>query len=83
MKKVYIFLIGLFLFNSEIFDITINELLLDKRTYRRSNAEKDIGFKMDFIGGNRKSFRGDNKYKIPSYPIYKNTTRDSFIKMVN
>lgn len=47
------------------------------------NAVKNVGFQMAFVGGNRKSSRSDNKYKIPRYPIYKNTTMDSFIKMVN
>lgn len=47
------------------------------------NAVRDVGFKMAFVGGNRKSSRSDNKYKIPRYPIHKNTTMDSFIKMVN
>lgn len=47
------------------------------------NAVRDAGFKMAFVGGNRKSSRSDNKYKIPRYPIHKNTTMDSFIRMVS
>lgn len=47
------------------------------------NAVRTVGFQMAFVGGNRKSSRGDNKYKIPRYPIHKTTTMDSFIKMVN
>lgn len=44
---------------------------------------KEAGFKLSFVGGNRKSSRSDNKYKIPRYPIYKNTSMDQFIRMVN
>ncbi len=47
------------------------------------NAVREVGFQMAFVGGNRKSSRSDNKYKIPRYPIHKTTTMDSFIKMVN
>ena len=46
-------------------------------------AVKDAGFKAAFIGGNRKASRSDNKYKIPRYIIYKNTTLEQFKKMVN
>ena len=45
-------------------------------------AVKDVGFKVAFIGGNRKASRNDNKYKIPRYPIYDSTTLDKFISMV-
>lgn len=44
---------------------------------------KEAGFKLSFVGGNRKSSRADNQYKIPRYPIYKNTSMDQFIRMVN
>lgn len=47
------------------------------------HAVRDVGFQMAFVGGNRKSSRSDNKYKIPRYPIHKTTTMESFIKMVN
>lgn len=43
---------------------------------------KDVGFKLAFIGGNRKATRNDDKFKIPRYPIYKNTTMQQFISMV-
>ena len=46
-------------------------------------AVKDSGFKVAFIGGNRKASRNDDKYKIPRYPIHDSTSMDSFIKMVN
>lgn len=45
-------------------------------------AVRDVGFKVAFIGGNRKASRNDNKYKIPRYPIYDSTTLDKFISMV-
>lgn len=47
------------------------------------NVVKEAGFKLSFVGGNRKSTRGDNKYKIPRYPIYKHTSMEQFIHMVN
>lgn len=47
------------------------------------NAVKEVGFKISFIGGNRKASRNDDKYKIPRYPIYKTTSMDGFISMVN
>ncbi|MCI8347653.1 MAG: polysaccharide deacetylase family protein [Bacilli bacterium] len=47
------------------------------------NVVKEAGFKLSFVGGNRKSSRSDNKYKIPRYPIYKHTSMEQFIHMVN
>lgn len=44
---------------------------------------KEAGFKMSFIGGNRKAKRSDDKYKIPRYPVYKNTSLNQFIYMVS
>lgn len=44
---------------------------------------KEAGFKIAFVGGNRKASRSDDKYKIPRYPIYKTTTLQQFIKMVS
>ena len=46
-------------------------------------AVKDVGFKVAFIGGNRKASRNDDKYKIPRYPIYDSTTMEQFKNMVN
>ncbi len=45
-------------------------------------AVKDAGFKVAFVGGNRKASRSDNKYKIPRYIIYNGTTLEQFKKMV-
>jgi len=45
-------------------------------------ALKETGFKLGFIGGNRKARRSDNKYAVPRYIIYKNTSLNSFINMV-
>lgn len=39
-------------------------------------------FSLAFIGGNKKMIRGGDKYKIPRYVIYKNTSLESFQKMV-
>ena len=54
--------------------------------YQKNNtmieALKDTGFKLAFSGGNRKAKQTDNKYNIPRYVVYKNTSLDSFIKMV-
>lgn len=46
-------------------------------------AVKEVGFKLAFIGGNRKASRSDDKYKIPRYPIYDSTTLSQFINIVN
>ncbi len=40
-------------------------------------------FSLAFIGGNQKASRNSNKYKIPRYIIYKNTSLESFKNMVN
>ena len=45
-------------------------------------AVKEAGFKLAFIGGNRKAGRSDNKYLIPRYPIYKNTSLERFKNIV-
>ena len=46
-------------------------------------AVKEAGFKLGFVGGNKKATRKNNKYYIPRYVIYKNTSLSSFIKMVS
>jgi len=45
-------------------------------------AVKDSGFKLGFVGGNKKATRSNNKYYIPRYVIYKNTSLESFKRMV-
>jgi len=42
---------------------------------------KEVGFKLAFIGGNRKATRSNDKYKIPRYPIYGSTSMSQFINM--
>lgn len=44
---------------------------------------KETGFKLAFAGGNRKTTRNDDKYKIPRYVIYKNTSINDFINILN
>ena len=44
---------------------------------------KEAGFKMAFVGGNRKATRDDDKYKIPRYPVYKYTSLSEFIDMIS
>lgn len=53
-------------------------------TYDQKSIEvvKEAGFAMSFVGGNRKASRSDDKYKVPRYPIYKNTTMQQFAAMV-
>lgn len=46
-------------------------------------AVKDSGFKLAFVGGNRKATRNSNKFLIPRYPIYINTSIGQFINMVS
>ena len=45
-------------------------------------AVKDAGFKVAFVGGNRKASRSDNKYRIPRFPIQDGTSLSKFIEMV-
>jgi len=45
-------------------------------------ALKETGFSLAFVGGNRKARQYDNKYSVPRYVIYKNTSLNSFINMV-
>lgn len=45
-------------------------------------ALKETGFQLAFIGGNRKAKQTDNKYAVPRYVVYKNTSLESFINMV-
>jgi peptidoglycan/xylan/chitin deacetylase (PgdA/CDA1 family) len=46
-------------------------------------AIKDTGFKLAFIGGNKKASRNNNKYLIPRYVIHSDITLDTFIKILN
>lgn len=50
---------------------------------RSLQAVKDTGFKIAFVGGNRKATRSNNKYLIPRYPIHSNITLERFINIVN
>lgn len=47
------------------------------------SALKETGFKLAFIGGNKKASRSNNKYLVPRYVIYKNTSLNSFINMIS
>ncbi len=44
---------------------------------------KEAGFKLAFVGGFRKANRSDDKFMVPRYPIYKSTSIEQFINMVN
>ena len=46
-------------------------------------AVKDMGFKISFVGGNRKATRRSNKYLIPRYPIHNTITLEKFKNIVN
>lgn len=46
-------------------------------------ALKETGFKVAFVGGNKKAYQTTNKYYVPRYVVYKNTSLNSFIKMVS
>lgn len=45
-------------------------------------ALQETGFQLAFVGGNRKAKQTDDKYAVPRYVIYKNTSLESFIQMV-
>ena len=44
---------------------------------------KEIGFKLAFVGGDYKASRSNDKYKIPRYHIYRDTSLDQFIDMIS
>ncbi len=46
-------------------------------------AIKDLGFKISFVGGNRKATRNNNKFLIPRYPIHNTITLEKFKNIVN
>jgi len=50
---------------------------------RSLQAIKDMGFRIAFVGGNRKATRNNNKYLIPRYPIQSSITLDRFKNIVN
>ena len=54
--------------------------------YQKNNtmieALKETGFKVAFVGGNRKAKQSDNKYAVPRYVVYKGTSLNGFINMV-
>lgn len=50
---------------------------------RYQRIVKEVGFKVGFVGGYKKSTREDNKYRLPRYPIQYNITMKEFIEMLN
>ena len=44
---------------------------------------REIGFKLAFVGGDVKASRGNDKYKVPRYHIYRDTSLDQFIDMIS
>lgn len=54
-----------------------------KSDERYERIVQEVGFKVAFLGGNRKSTRKDNKYKLPRYAIQYNITMDEFIRILN
>lgn len=44
---------------------------------------KEAGFQLAFIGGYMKSTRSNDKYKIPRYPIHRNTSLSQFISYIS
>lgn len=45
-------------------------------------AVKEVGFDLAFAGGNQKATRRSDKYRVPRYVIYKNTSLEAFIRMI-
>ncbi len=43
----------------------------------------EIGFKLAFVGGESKASRNNNKYKVPRYHMYRDTSLDQFIDMIS
>ena len=46
-------------------------------------ALQEIGFKLAFVGGDYKATRDSDKYRIPRYHIYRETSLDEFINMIS
>ena len=46
-------------------------------------AVKEVGFKTAFVGGFRKAKRSDDKYKIPRFVVYDNTSLSTFKNYIN
>ena len=46
-------------------------------------AVKEMGFRIAFVGGNRKATRNNNKYLIPRYPILSDITLQQFISKIS
>lgn len=44
---------------------------------------QEIGFKLAFVGGDYKASRNNNKYQIPRYHIYRETSLDQFVNMIS
>lgn len=47
------------------------------------SAIQEVGFKLAFVGGDTKATRKNNKYQVPRYHIYRETTLDQFINMIS
>ena len=43
----------------------------------------ELGFKLAFVGGDYKASRNNNKYQVPRYHIYSETSLDQFINMIS
>lgn len=44
---------------------------------------EEIGFKLAFVGGDYKASRNNNKYQIPRYHMYRETSLDQFVNMIS
>lgn len=44
---------------------------------------EEVGFKIAFVGGDYKATRNNNKYLIPRYHVYRDTSIDQFINMIS
>jgi len=44
---------------------------------------EEIGFKLGFVGGDYKASRNNNKYQVPRYHIYRETSLDQFVNMIS
>ena len=44
---------------------------------------EELGFKLAFVGGDYKASRNNNKYQIPRYHVYRETSLDQFVNMIS
>ncbi len=73
-------------------DLTLSASITNDKTsfcfpfYASNNisieALQEVGYKIAFVGGNKRAKRSNNKYQIPRYPIFNDISLNEFISML-